>query len=42
LLAAERERIDAQITGLAATRDRLDAVIAAASASVTEGCAPVR
>lgn len=27
LLAAERERIDQQITGLIATRDRLDAVI---------------
>jgi DNA-binding transcriptional MerR regulator len=42
LLAAERDRIDAQITGLAATRDRLDAVIAAATASVTDGCAPLR
>ena len=39
LLAAERDRIDAQITGLAATRDRLDTVIAAATASVTDGCA---
>jgi len=29
-LAAERERIDRQITGLIATRDRLDAVIASA------------
>ncbi|SDQ39786.1 MerR family transcriptional regulator [Quadrisphaera sp. DSM 44207] len=29
-LAAERERIDAQVHDLAATRDRLDAVIAAA------------
>ncbi len=35
VLAAERDRIDAQITGLAATRDRLDAVIAAAESSVT-------
>jgi DNA-binding transcriptional MerR regulator len=40
LLAAERDRISEQITGLAATRDRLDAVIAAATASVTDGCAP--
>ena len=38
LLAEERDRIDAQITGLAATRDRLDAVIAVAEASVTDGC----
>ncbi|GAB3839654.1 MerR family transcriptional regulator [Dactylosporangium cerinum] len=40
LLASERDRIDTQITGLAATRDRLDAVIAAATASVTDGCTP--
>jgi DNA-binding transcriptional MerR regulator len=40
LLATERDRIDAQITGLTATRDRLDAVIAAATASVTDGCTP--
>ena len=30
-LAAERDRIDQQITGLLATRDRLDAVIAVAA-----------
>ena len=30
-LAAERDRIDRQITGLLATRDRLDAVIAIAT-----------
>ncbi|MEU0554360.1 MerR family transcriptional regulator [Dactylosporangium sp. NPDC006015] len=40
LLAEERSRIDAQVAGLTATRDRLDAVIAAAEASVTDGCVP--
>ncbi|MFF5225739.1 MerR family transcriptional regulator [Dactylosporangium sp. NPDC000521] len=40
LLAEERDRIDAQVAGLTATRDRLDAVIAAAEASVTDGCVP--
>jgi DNA-binding transcriptional MerR regulator len=38
LLAAERERIDQQITGLLATRDRLDAVI---SQTRHAGCAQV-
>jgi DNA-binding transcriptional MerR regulator len=37
-LAAERDRIDRQITGLLATRDRLDAVIAIA-ADDTHPCA---
>ncbi|MDG6109291.1 MerR family transcriptional regulator [Dactylosporangium aurantiacum] len=40
LLAAERDRIEEQITGLTATRDRLDAVIAAATASVADGHLP--
>ncbi|GAA2317845.1 MerR family transcriptional regulator [Streptomyces violaceusniger] len=33
-LAAERDRIDAQMANLATTRDRLDAVIAAAGGTV--------
>ncbi|GAA3264512.1 MerR family transcriptional regulator [Nonomuraea helvata] len=37
-LAAERDRIDAQIAALARTRDRLDAVIACAG-SPASGCA---
>jgi len=37
-LAAERDRIDRQITGLLATRDRLDAVIAIAG-DATHPCA---
>jgi len=38
-LAAERDRIDQQITGLLATRDRLDAVIAAAADPTHPSCA---
>ena len=37
-LAAERERIDQQITGLLATRDRLDAVIAVADDPTHPSC----
>ena len=37
LLPAERDRIDAQIAGLADARDRLDAIIAATK---THTCAP--
>jgi DNA-binding transcriptional MerR regulator len=40
-LAAERDRIDAQIDGLRDTRDRLDAVIATASSSGSCAPAPV-
>lgn len=39
LLAAERDRIDRQITELIRTRDRLDSVIAATTA--TDGCTTV-
>jgi DNA-binding transcriptional MerR regulator len=38
-LAAERDRIDQQITGLLATRDRLDAVIAVADDPTHPSCA---
>ena len=38
VLAAERERIDQQITGLLATRDRLDAVI---SSTYDSSCAQI-
>jgi DNA-binding transcriptional MerR regulator len=40
-LAAERDRIDEQITGLLATRDRLDAVIAVADNPTHTSCSRI-